>query len=687
MKIVINNPYRIIGVLVGATARERTKQINRLKKFIEAEQDPQDDFSFPILGNFHRTLDSVEEAVSKLNLDSDKINVALFWFWSGNPITDEAAFDALKDGDIETAYQIWDKLTTTTNEEGNRFWNDVTKKNFSAFHNSAVLSLITNKGSFVSAVVANIKFIESDYFDNFIKDAVDETYRVAKKDIELDFLKTIFDNTDNKKTTELVKYLNDYNFSAKQDFLKNLLQKPITQIEQKIELTKNKRKASKINTEKAGEELFAATANDLLQLKNIVGVNDLKYSSVADKVANEILQCCIDYFNDNQEKESNSNYAETAMKLAKQAESIAVGNLTKDRVKDSINTLEEMKDREVLQAIDLLKSVKDAYEINENKIRAEVRRIEETDILIKLGHKSINWSAVEDNIKNSINWQNVNDLLVAVLSDNNLKKIKESDKNEQKKCFLELAKWLKENSLKSSTISTIIDKYKKIPPKLPFKIISSVITNTDKNSNPLPVTNPLYYKHTRYVGLKINVECQKNEHITFYIKYIGTNGRYSSNDKISPKGYTSTTTASINANTKVIDLSGWGNSDKCSYDIGKHRIEIYVDEYMIHSVDFVIDLAPSEKLEIELKKAENKLIEVKNTQFYKSELEIANAEMSEIEKFQLFRSGSTKQMQILEQQRKIANIQQKATEEKKKQIEKQNQIIYKIKSDLQIAEY
>jgi hypothetical protein len=110
MNLIKNNPYRTVGLLVGVTAKEKSKQISRLKKYIEAEQDPQDDFSFPALGEFHRTLESVEEAASKLNLDNDKINAALFWFWNGNPITDEAAFEALKSGDIEAAYEIWDKL-------------------------------------------------------------------------------------------------------------------------------------------------------------------------------------------------------------------------------------------------------------------------------------------------------------------------------------------------------------------------------------------------------------------------------------------------------------------------------------------------------------------------------------------------------------------------------------------------
>jgi hypothetical protein len=53
MKVILNNPYRTVGLLVGATAREQERQVKRLKQFLEAEQDPQDDFSFPTLGNLH----------------------------------------------------------------------------------------------------------------------------------------------------------------------------------------------------------------------------------------------------------------------------------------------------------------------------------------------------------------------------------------------------------------------------------------------------------------------------------------------------------------------------------------------------------------------------------------------------------------------------------------------------------
>src|SRR3954451_5307351 len=99
MNIIKDNPYRTVGLLVGASAREQERQVKRLKQFIEAEQEPQDDFSFPTLGHLHRTIPDVNDAVSKLNLDKDKMNAALFWFYDGKTAlkTDEEAFKAIKD--------------------------------------------------------------------------------------------------------------------------------------------------------------------------------------------------------------------------------------------------------------------------------------------------------------------------------------------------------------------------------------------------------------------------------------------------------------------------------------------------------------------------------------------------------------------------------------------------------------
>ncbi|OAV63204.1 hypothetical protein Barb6XT_03222 [Bacteroidales bacterium Barb6XT] len=153
-------------------------------------------------------------------------------------------------------------------------------------------------------------------------------------------------------------------------------------------------------------------------------MQDFSYSNIADKVANELLQCSIDFFNDSQSKKLENNYHEKAVKLVNLAEEVAVGSMVKDRIKANLQTLEDMKDREINQAIALLQSVKNAYEDNERKIRAQARELQENDFEIRMGMKSINWISVNANIQNSINWDKVVELIKEEITPQNVNAIK-----------------------------------------------------------------------------------------------------------------------------------------------------------------------------------------------------------------------------------------------------------------------
>ena len=115
MQLIKNNPYRILGLLVGASATILNRHRTKIPYYIRSgNQIPTEftDFSFETLGDIIRTEDSIENAASKLNHDSDKMSSALFWFYKGNTITDEPAFDAIKEADLEQVISIWTKLTS-----------------------------------------------------------------------------------------------------------------------------------------------------------------------------------------------------------------------------------------------------------------------------------------------------------------------------------------------------------------------------------------------------------------------------------------------------------------------------------------------------------------------------------------------------------------------------------------------
>ena len=446
MNAIKNNPYRILGLLAGASIKEQSRQISRLKKYIDAEQEtPTDDYSFPVLGSLIRTTESIEEAASVLNLDRDKVNAALFWFWNGNPITDEVAFEALKENsrqeigvfevydqlhckyyfDIESTEQTLRQIYETRKKEAatmgvlpedmllldyeynqqsvckyNAFsiWQklidtkEITERNASAFQNISTLMLISKLG-IENGIALKLKFLESDFVWNFIPQITDETYKITKQDLQLSFLNSVSDSIDIKKILRAIKYIN---FSAKADYMKNISRKYAGSISVQIETAKKKRIANKSNAATAGEELYRQTKNDLEQLKSIVGVQNFAYSNIADKVANEILQCSIDFFNYNQDINANNDYHNMAVNLAKLANRIAVSSLTKGMIKENIDALEEMQ----FKAIQVLKIIKQRYD--------------------NLGlNKTINEHAVVDLIQKSITQQDVN---LIMNSDNQTKR-------------------------------------------------------------------------------------------------------------------------------------------------------------------------------------------------------------------------------------------------------------------------
>jgi hypothetical protein len=359
MQLISDNPYRIVGLLVGATAKEKDRQIKRLKKYLEAGQTPESDFSFPSLGKLIRTEEKVDEAASKLNLDKDKIEAALFWFYNGNNITDEPALDSLKDTNKENCFTIWNKLTSN---------GEVNQKNSSAFQNLSTLLIhdafvgsTINGTKLEQGISLKLKFLESDFIDDFKDLATDETFKTTKKELQLTFLNQLNYEVGKREgvtANQFLDFLNKQTFSAKSDFLNTFIQKPIETIESLIKETKKKRKENPLNSITHGSYLYNSSLSELALLKSVLGLSNLKYSSVSDKVAEEVLQCGITYFSEY--KESKTNPANASMDLFKKAKSLAIGNIAKQRNQEQTDNLQEWinnkpeRDKQNLISADLM---------------------------------------------------------------------------------------------------------------------------------------------------------------------------------------------------------------------------------------------------------------------------------------------------------------------------------------------
>jgi hypothetical protein len=414
MKIIQKNPYRIAGILSNATAKKLQKQKGKIKAFAKVGKEITSEFDFNLLDKIERTEQTIGKAFSNIEQNQDKVNNSLFWFLKASPF-DETAISYLIKGDDEKAKEIWAKVT---NEK------EVNSKNFSAFNNIGTLKLLSkSEFEIKEGIEAKIKLIESDYFENFVHTVADLTFNIDnKKQSEklIDELLTQFKNQ--YSSADTIDLFSSCNGTTQKYLSKKFTEEPIHNIESNIESVKRKRKDNKSDSYSFGLKLFVDTKDDLSLLKSLLGTSDLNYKRVADELAKEIMQCGIDYFYESQDKDDSSDYFEQSMKLAKFAESIAVGKFTKDKAKDNINSLKEMKDRELSQAIQLLQSIKDAYKANESQL---LQQINEQEANLPYG-QTINWTKVAELLENCIDWNKAIELIQNVIPLKNISKIKNS---------------------------------------------------------------------------------------------------------------------------------------------------------------------------------------------------------------------------------------------------------------------
>ena len=309
MKLIHQNPFRIVGLLSNATLKETTKRKSKINAFLSVNQSIDSEFDFDFLEKIERKKSSVNKAFADIQQGKDKVNHSLFWFLNAKPY-DNTAIEYLKKGAKEKALDIWNKITIDK---------EVNSNNFSAFNNLGTYKLLSKKKSDIKiGIEAKIKLIESEYFESFVHSVADETFTVdnqkqAEKLID-ELLKQFKKQFRDLETLQL---FDGCNTTTQKYLSAKFTEGPIHKIETQVEQSKKERKSGKDKTYAFGLKLFTNTKDDLSLLNSLLGENNLKYKSIADQLANEIMQCAIDYFNESQENGSDENYLESAQKLTK----------------------------------------------------------------------------------------------------------------------------------------------------------------------------------------------------------------------------------------------------------------------------------------------------------------------------------------------------------------------------------
>lgn len=321
LRLVSNNAFRTLGVYANASKKEITANVTKLKAYMKVGKTTE----FPpdmvgIMGPIVRSAESVDAALAKLNLPEDKILQALFWFTEVTPL-DKAALSNITAGDINKAHEILDK-----------------KECLSSCWNKGVLNLANNNLNDAIVCLSNLIHNE-DYREEFVKLICGETFTIGEINLAHKFIDALLSEIPAGKLYEM--YVGYGGYQDDIAYLKDkAVEEPITKINSAIEKAKAVSKTNAEANYNTGISLINSTQTSLKKVKNMLGANDLTYQRLADNLAQAILQCGINYFNNSVEPES----LEKALYIQQYAQGVAVGTIVKERCNKNVAILKKQEE-------------------------------------------------------------------------------------------------------------------------------------------------------------------------------------------------------------------------------------------------------------------------------------------------------------------------------------------------------
>ena len=343
---IVNNPFRILGVYANARPAEIVSNCDDMEAYITIGQSVSFDLDFNnLMPQVLRTADSVSNAKKQINLPKDKLMHALFWFIKDS--SSAHAVNYLKKGDFDNAYEVFD-----------------IEESFASRINKAVAALIQNDD--LGLAIANITEIIHDsddlgFRDDFVKTICGGAFSITEDELAHLYIDTLLEEKDAQELLNL--FIENGVSQDDDDYLKEkVINEPISRINAEIAKAKVVQRDDADANYRAGKALMNNTKSDLALVKKLLGATDMKYQILADDLADTILQCGVNYYNNTQDDDS----IDKTMVLQKYACKIAVGKMCKDRCNQNVAILEKRKEEEVI-GVDLLFIVNEiqSYQIKE----------------------------------------------------------------------------------------------------------------------------------------------------------------------------------------------------------------------------------------------------------------------------------------------------------------------------------
>lgn len=334
MELVLNNPFRVLGLPATASTRDITKRISDLETFAELGKEKSYPHDFPGLGALDRSLEAIKDAARKIEQAEGRLFHSFFWFRSNDSV-DELALDSLAAGNIDEAVELWDKQL---GKKG-------TKK-YTWRLNRSVLRFVKANGRTLDKdqmdeALEDLGFVIDDDLDesiqevlggnesgvnreNLWKQVVDELVGVAQ---------SYSSNPYGKNAVRIVESLWSFPSEARDYASSKILNPLIEEVNQAIKVSEDLRANDELEALKVKNRLDKVEKL-IWDLKEILGEDDIRFQTVANAYADEVCACAVKALND-------FKNPKLSMMLIQWAASLPSFSRIKSRIEENLETIQE----------------------------------------------------------------------------------------------------------------------------------------------------------------------------------------------------------------------------------------------------------------------------------------------------------------------------------------------------------
>lgn len=365
MNPILANPFHALGLIANSSEREIQKQFATFSAYARVGKSIKSDCDFPLLPPVIRTEETIRTAASQIEQPVNRLHHALFWFLSSNHI-DVTALGYLRSNNSAKAAEIWNLAVLDR---------PITSKNFSAAHNLSTLQLLfaslngsINAAIFESAIRLKGKAV-TNCFDEFAKLVVGEKVSVDLKEILKLFANDLlnYSTVHDGKAASLLSAFSEFPVETRSYVSGKLVDGPASRLRGLIEAAIRDRNDSPEDANVIGFELHKNCVDDFRVLRDVLGVEHPQFQMIANDLANEILQCSIDYFNEFIESDT-IDPGKDALRLLKLARSIGPTGAVRHRLEENGPTIESWNS--TTEERSKAKAVKNDIEIVGRKLKA-----------------------------------------------------------------------------------------------------------------------------------------------------------------------------------------------------------------------------------------------------------------------------------------------------------------------------